>query len=187
MNKYHILFTSLLLTVSCSLRAGNFQIDKEHSELSASMHASPSHDFTSVAKDYTCNIEITPETLAVTKAVCRFKFSNLDSGKSSRDKKMRNWIDVDTYPEAEFAMTEQLPDNIDGEHLAAGIFTMHGVKLPITVAYTVRQEGKRILLDGHSILNHEDWGLKQVRLFIFSVDPILKPSFHLEGTLTPDA
>ncbi|MGZ0656276.1 YceI family protein [Coraliomargarita sp. W4R72] len=185
--KSKILLLASLLGLTLTAHAQHFTVDKSQSELSATMHASPSHDFTSVAKDYTCDIEIAPETLAVTKAVCRFNFSELDSGKSSRDKKMQNWIDVDTFPEAQFVMTQNLPDNKDDEHVATGTFTMHGVELPITIAYTVRQEGKRILLDGHSTINHEDWGLKQVRLFIFSVNPILKPSFHLEGTLTPDA
>jgi polyisoprenoid-binding protein YceI len=178
---------TLLFASASSLFAGNFNIDKARSELSATMHASPSHDFTSGATDYTYDIQIDPETLVVTKAICSFKFSDLDSGKSSRDKKMRKWIDVDKYPAATFEMKTRLPDNDAGEQVASGTFTMHGVSLPMNITFTVKKSGDQITLDGHTKMNHLDWKLEQVKLFFFSVDPVLKPSFHLEGTLTTDA
>ena len=58
---------------------------------------------------------------------------------------------------------------------------MHGVSRPIQISYTVEKIGDRIILEGHTQLNHEQWGLKPVRLLFFSVNPVLKPSFHLEG------
>jgi len=171
-------------TVSAA-SAGNFQVDKEKSELAATMHASPSHDFTSVATDYSYDIQIDPATLQVKKANCSFKFSDLDSGKSSRDKKMCKWMNVEKYPTAKFEMQSQLPDNEAGEHVAAGAFTMHGVSLPMNIAYTVERNGEQIILNGHTEVDHENWGLEQVKLFFFSVDTVLKPKFHLVGSLTP--
>ncbi len=184
MRIYQILPYCLLsaLIVSTS-SAGNYQIDKGQSELAATMHASPSHDFRSVAQDYTYDIEINPETLKVEKARCSFKFADLDSGKRSRDSKMCKWMNIEKYPKASFEMTEQLPDNSEGAHVAKGTFTMHGMKRLITIAYTVQREGEQIILDGHSEIDHENWGLEQVRLFFFSVDTLLKPHFHLVGTL----
>jgi len=182
----YILLT-LLFATATPLLAGNFTVDKTRSELSASMHASPSHDFTSVATDYHYDIQIDPETLVVTKAICSFKFSDLDSGKNSRDKKMRKWMNVEKYPVAAFKMQSLLPDNDAGEHVASGVFTMHGVSLPMNIAFTVKKLGDQIILDGHTEMNHKDWGLKQVKLFFFSVDTLLKPKFHLVGTLSSDA
>jgi polyisoprenoid-binding protein YceI len=170
------------LTVSAAF-AGNFKIDKDKSELAATMHASPPHGFTSVAKNYVYDIEIDPETLSVNKAVCSFKFADLDSGKNSRDKKMCKWMNVEKYPKAAFEMKSQLPDNASNEHVARGSFTMHGVERPITIAYTLKREGKQIILDGHCQFDHKDWGLEQVRLLFFAVDTLLKPHFHLVGTL----
>lgn len=176
-------FIALATALSCN--AGNFQIDKEQSELAATMHASPSHDFTSVAKDYIYDIEIDPTTLTVSQAVCSFKFADLDSGKNSRDKKMCKWMDIEKYPTAKFEMNTQLPDNAAGEHVAKGTFTMHGTERPITINYTLKREGEQVILKGHCQFDHKDWGLEQVRLLFFSVETLLKPHFHLVGTLQP--
>ena len=178
------LLSTLLLTLAAgSTFAGNFAVDKTQSELAATMHASPSHNFTSVAKDYEYDIEIDPANLSVSKAVCSFKFADLDSGKKSRDKKMRKWMDIGEHPIAKFEMTKQLPDNAAGEHVAEGNFTMHGEARPITINYTLTQKGEQFILAGHCQFDHKDWGLEQVRLFFFSVDTLLKPHFRLVGTL----
>lgn len=178
----YLTFTALGV---CPTFAGNYQIDKSASELSATMHASPSHNFTSVATDYAYDIEIDPVTLQVKKASCSFQFADLDSGKGSRDKKMRKWMDLAKYPAAKFEMQSQLSDNEAGEHVAAGVFTMHGVSLPMNIAFTVEKQGDQVILNGHTEMDHKNWGLEQVRLFIFSVDTLLKPEFHLVGTLQP--
>jgi polyisoprenoid-binding protein YceI len=179
----HISYLLLISLAAAPLHAGNYQIDKTQSELAADMHATPSHRFTSVAQDYTYDIEINPETLEVEKARCSFKFADLDSGKSSRDSKMCKWMNIEKYPEATFELTEQLPDNVEDARVAKGTFTMHGMTRPITIAYTVHRENGQVILDGHSEFDHGDWGLEQVRLFFFSVDTLLKPHFHLVGTL----
>lgn len=177
----HLLFISLAAAGSAC--AADLLIDQSQSELSATMHASPSHNFTSVAKDFDCEIQIDPKTLKVSSATCSFKFKDLDSDKSSRDEKMCKWMNIEKYPTARFELLKQLPDNDAGEHVAEGTFTMHGKTRPITLTYTLRSEGERIQLDGHCEINHENWGLDQVRLLFFSVDPLLKPKFHLVGSL----
>lgn len=184
MQKHHILTSVCFLIVSSiSAFAAHYSVDEAASELAATMHASPSHDFTSVAKDYTCDIEIEPETLSVLRAKCSFTFAGLDSGKESRDNKMRKWMDIKKFPAAQFEMTEQLPDNAAGEHVAKGNFTMHGEIHPITINYTLEREDGQLVLEGHCTLDHQDWGLDKVRLLFFSVDPVVKPHFRLVGQL----
>lgn len=165
----------------------SLEIDKSQPELSATMHASPSHDFTTVAQDYKCDIELDPETLTITKAICSFNFSDLDSGKNSRDKKMRNWMDVDLHPQASFEMTQLETAPETGTQIAVGDFTMHGVVKVIRIPFTVKRIGDSIEVEGLTEINHEDWGLKQVRLLFFSVDTQLKPHFRIHGTLSKDA
>ncbi len=166
-----------------ALFAGNYSADKEHSELSATMHAVPSHQFTSVATDYAYDITIDPQTLAIQSASCSFEFSDLDSGEKSRDKKMCDWMDIEKYPSASFKMTDVQPPNADGQQVATGDFTMHGVTIPVTIPVTVTKHGDTIIIEGETELDHRNWGLKKVRLWFFSVDPVLKPHFHLEGSL----
>ena len=96
-------------------------------------------------------------------------------------------MDIETYPVATFEMKELLPDNEAGEHVATGDFTMHGVTQPMKIAFTLTQTGDNIVMDGHTEINHEDWGLERVRLLFFSVNPLLKPHFHLVGKLDTDA
>ena len=170
-----------------SLLAGNYVIDKAQSELAATMHATPPHNFTSVAKNFTCDIDIDPETLAITKAICSFNFEDLDSGKDARDKKMCKWMDIEKHPTATFEMKQLLPQNEAGEQVALGDFTMHAITQPVKVAFTLKREDDTIIIEGHSEMNHEDWGLNRVRLLFFSVDPLLKPHFRLVGKLNSDA
>jgi hypothetical protein len=80
-------------------------------------------------------------------------------------------------------MKTQMPDNVSNEHVARGSFTMHGVERLITIVYMVKREGGQIILDGRCQFDHKDWDSEQVRLLFFSVDTILKPHFHLIGTL----
>lgn len=178
--------TTYLLLISLatgSAFAGTLNIDKSQSELAATMHASPSHNFTSVANDYTCKIEIDPNTRTIEDAVCSFNFTDLDSGKNSRDKKMRSWMDIQKHPTAKFIFEKNLPDAESGEHVAKGTFYMHGKERPITITYTLQNKDDQITLDGHTEFNHKDWGLDQVRLLFFSVDPVIKPHFNLVGKL----
>ena len=170
-----------------SLFAGNYVVDMDQSELAATMHATPPHNFTSVAKNFICDIDIDPETLTVTKVVCSFDFEDLDSGKAARDKKMCKWMDTEKHPTATFKMKQLLPYNEAGEQVALGDFTMHAVTQSVKVAFALKQEGDTIIIEGHSEMNHEDWGLERVRLLFFSVDPLLKPHFRLVGKLNSDA
>lgn len=180
-----IVSAAFLLLSICPIHAGNFIVDKTQSELAADMHASPSHDFTTVARDYTYDIEINPDTLVVTKASCRFKFADLDSDKNARDKKMRKWMDVEAYPEASFTMKKLTPTGELGSYLAEGDFAMHGKHLPLKIDLQIQRRGEAITLTGTSQLDHRDWGLEKVRLFFFTVDPVLKPRFQLVGKLQP--
>ena len=179
----HLLFLSVLLVQAQLVHAGNFVVDKSQSELAADMHASPSHDFTSVAQDFSCDIEIDPQTLAIRKAVCRFKFDDLDSEKGSRDKKMRKWIDTEKYPAAEYTMQSIRPAEGAGHYIATGTFKMVGIERPLEIDFQVERQGEKIVLSGSTELDHRQWGLKKVRLLFFTVNPLLKPHFKLVGHL----
>ena|GEM_PF-567464 len=184
MKMHSILLSSALLCLaSATARAGNFVVDKSQSELAADMHASPSHNFTTVAKDYACDIEIDPDSLRITKATCRFEFEALDSGKDSRDKKMRKWMNIERYPEASYTMEKLTATGKPGSYLAEGVFTMHGTSLPLNIQVRLERTGDEITLTGESELDHREWGLEKVRLLFFSVDPLLKPRFRLVGQL----
>ena len=190
MKTIHLTLIFGLLLAHATLQAGNFVVDKTKSELAADMHASPSHDFTSVAQKYSCDIDIDPQTLAIQKAVCRFQFDALDSGKTGRDKKMRKWLDSKTYPEAEYTMQSLRPGKTTGHYVASGSFKMVGIERPLEIDIQLERDGDTIILSGSTEMDHRQWGLEKVRLLFFTVDPSLKPHFKLVGHLgskNPDA
>ena len=171
----------LAVMTGMSLFAGNFKVDREVSEVAVDAKASPPHAFISVATDYEYDIQIDSKTLAVSKAVFRFKFSDLDSNSAKRDKKMRSWMDVGNNEDARFELDSVR--EVDGKTVGVGAFFMHGVSKEVEVPFRVEREGSKVVLDGGAEFSYEDWGLEIVRLFVFSVKPVIKPRFHLEGIL----
>ncbi len=176
-------WTTVIATVcNGSLLAGNFKVDKKVSEVAVNAKASPSHTFTSVAKEYSYDIDIDPESLEVSKAVFSFKFSDLDSNKAKRDKKMRNWMDVSAHPEAKFTLKEV--EDRAGQKIGKGSFFMHGVSKDIEIPFSVTRDGDNVILDGEVTFSYEDWDLEIIRLFYFlTVNPNITPRFHLVGVL----
>lgn len=179
--------TFLLIAIAVSmtgvsLSAGNFQVDRAVSEVAVKAKASPPHSFESVAQYYEYDIQVDPASLAVSKAVFSFNFSDLDSNSAKRDKKMRSWMDVAINQSARFELDRV--KLVDGKSVGIGTFSMHGVSKEIEVTFSVTQDGEKIVLDGEAEFSYEDWGLEIVRLFIFTVKPVIQPYFHLEGTLS---
>ena len=165
-----------------SLSAGNFQVDRAVSEVAVKAKASPPHSFKSVAQDYEYDIQIDPASLAVSNAVFSFNFSDLDSNSAKRDKKMRSWMDVAVNQSAQFELGRVKV--VDGKSVGVGTFSMHGVSKEIDVTFSVTRQGEKLVLDGEAEFSYEDWGLEIVRLFLFTVKPVIQPHFHLEGVLS---
>ncbi|EDY85283.1 hypothetical protein VDG1235_4918 [Verrucomicrobiia bacterium DG1235] len=135
-----------------------------------------------MAKDYVYDIDIDPDSLEVRKAAFSFKFENLDSDKAKRDKKMRDWMNIDVHPEARFTLKKVV--EIDGQKVGKGSFFMHGVSRDIEIPFSVESDGDQVTLDGSVTLDYENWDLKIIRLFyVLTVDTEITPHFHLVGSL----
>lgn len=187
MNLKHILtYSSLICFGLVQLQAGNYSVDASKSEIGARVHASPPHNFTSKATQYNYDIEINSKTLEVLKANYDFRFDRLDSENEKRDKKMCNWMSIEQYPSARFEMLQAEPTAVKGEFIATGRFTMHGQSKTVQIPFSIKREGEMIILEGGTELNCMDWGLEKIRLFIFTVDPVIKPYFKLVGQLSND-
>lgn len=162
--------------------AGNYQIDKSKSTVAVDARATPPHTFTSVAKDYQYDIQIEPGKLSLDKAIFSFKFEDLDSDNSKRDKKMRNWMEIGIHPKARFELGEVVEG--PGELIGKGTYFMHGIEVEIEVPFSINRDGDIVTIDGTAEFNYEDWDLEIIKLFIFTVKPELKVHFHLEGSLS---
>jgi len=169
-----------LALICNSLHAGNYQVNKEASKIVVDSRATPPHTVTSYVRNYQSDIQIDPETLAVSNASFSFKLSDLDSEHKKRDKKMHTWIESAKIPEIVFKLSEV--SVVEGQSIGKGTLSMHGIFKEIEIPFAVTKEGKNILLDGNANFSYEDWGLAIIKLFLFRVRPELKVKFHLEGT-----
>jgi polyisoprenoid-binding protein YceI len=172
---------SIVIASIASTYGGNFEIDRSASVIGADAKASPPHTFTTIATDYTYDIQINPETLDVSKATFSFKFSDLDSNSAKRDKKMLDWMNIVVNPKASFELTETVLR--EGQTIGKGTFSMHGTSREIEIPFVVSKNGDKVILDGETEFDYTDWDLEIVRLLFFTVKPSLKPHFHLEGTI----
>lgn len=167
--------------LAISTWAAPFKVSKPDSLVAVDARATPPHTFTSVLKDYEYDIRLDPDSLEAQTVKFAFNFADLDSDEPKRDKKMLGWMDVDTHPSAHFELTKVV--DRDGMKIGMGTFYMHGVTKDIEVPFSIKRDGKTILIDGTAEFDYMDWDLKKVRLLIFTVKPELKVHFHLEGTL----
>jgi polyisoprenoid-binding protein YceI len=173
------LFGTLALVCS-SLHAGNYQINKEASEILVDSHATPPHTVTSYVREYQSDIQMDPITLTVSSANFSFKVSDLDSEHEKRDKKMYSWIGSTTFPEIVFKLSDV--SVTAGQSIGKGTLSMHGVSKNIEAPFTVTKAGENIIIDGSATFSYEDWDLEIIKLFLFRVRPELMVKFHLEGT-----
>ncbi len=176
-------FCAILASVlfSTALQAGNLNVNPASSEILVDSKASPPHTVTSFVRKYESDIQIDPDTLAVSSARFAFQLKDLDSEHEKRDKKMNSWIESDKFPEIVFEMSNV--SMVDGHNVATGSLYMHGVSKSVNVPFTVSKSGDTVTIDGSADFSYEDWGLEIIRLFIFKVKPELNVRFHLEGTL----
>lgn len=174
------------MTTTCftgSAGVARFIPDYKASTLAVDAKASPPHSFTVTAEEFETEIEIDPDSLVPTSAVCRFRFDDMDSEKKKRDAKMRKWIESDTYPSATFTLRE-VRANPDGTgRLAVGDFQMHGQTRSVSFPFSVQRKGDRVVIEGRAAMDYTQWDLPIVRLLFFKVKKDIQPHLHLEGRL----
>ncbi|WP_342319719.1 YceI family protein [Corynebacterium mayonis] len=93
--------------------------------------------------------------------------TNLTTDSDRRDTNVRNKIlHTDTYPEAVFAVTQevdvsQLPeDGSVGQVELTGEMTIHGVTQPVTHTFDVVRSGENVIVAGDVPINREDYGVQ---------------------------
>ncbi|MBL4575430.1 MAG: YceI family protein [Opitutaceae bacterium] len=182
-----VTFTMLLIAFIALTSASAstlFEIDKDLSVVAVDVKASPPHSFTVTLKDYEAEIQIDPVNKQIESVSFTFKFSDLDSKKKKRDKKMRKWMDIQKHPDVLFTLTAA--EKIEGKTVGRGDFLMHGVSREITIPFDLTVNGDKAILDGGTIINHHEWELETISLLFLKVKPELNIHFHLEGSLVED-
>lgn len=131
----------------------------------------PLHTFTGTSNRLTGEINF--ETNEVDFFV---DLETLDTGIGRRDRDMRETLETDTYPFAEF--TGQLLTSFNPSSSSAqaarvrGTFKLHGVSRTITVAGTLQKTGNQIRLIADWEVRLEDYNITPPRLLLVRVNQV---------------
>jgi polyisoprenoid-binding protein YceI len=168
--------------LSVSLLGGppsSVQINKDASWVQAKIFASPPHSFTGAPAPYDLELVVDEALGSVALAKFSFKFADFTTGNKKRDKKMWEWMDLEKHPEVAFVLRRTEP--VGNGFLAVGDLSLHGVVREVAIPFSLDWKDGDFVLDGTCTIDHRDWDLKKIRMFLFSVNPVLEISIHLEG------
>ena len=148
------------------------EIDKEASSIAANVKAT-GHRFDAVVTDYELDLRWDPDSRSIVGARLVFDFEDVKTGRSRRDREMREWIEHETYPGAAFVL--QAIEEEAGGLVARGLFSMHRTEREIEFPVTVDEFNGTLRIRAETVLDHRDWELEEIRAFLFmTVDPELE-------------
>lgn len=175
-----VCIAALFAALPAALPAAELLVSKEKSSFAVGVKASPPHSFDVLLKDYAAAVTLDPEG-EVSAATFSFRFDDLDSDNSKRDKKMRDWVDTKSFPDVAFTLSEIRRSG--DERIAVGEIQMHGVSHPVEFPFTLAVEGDQATLSGAATLDYREWNLEIISLLFFKVKPELDIHFTLRGAL----
>lgn len=159
-----------------ALSAKPLKVDPEASSAVVEVKAT-GHSFTVDLTDYEAAISL-KEDGSVEAARFTFSPNHLDSDSKKRDRKMLEWIEVESFPKIGFQLMEVRDGNV-----AVGNLTMHGQTRQVTFPFEVERSGKLVKISGSAVVDHREFGLEVITLMFFKVKPELQFEFSLVGAL----
>lgn len=110
-----------------------------------------------------------------------FRFTDLKTGKTDRDAKMIEWLGGGV-PEGRFDLGT-LALAPDGQGVANGNLTFHGVTQRIEFPVQVTRADDTTTITGEASIDYRSWNLKVIRMLLaVKVDPVVKVKFKLIGS-----
>ena len=146
--------------------AQEFMTEAGHAEFTSSV---PLHTFTGESDHLVGRIDLSENVVDF-----YLDLTTLETGIGKRDKDMRETLETDEYPFAEFF--GELDSPIDRSvyeaqpAIATGTFTIHGVSREITVNGTVTPQEDGLQLEASWTLRLEDYDIEPPSLLVFKVD-----------------
>jgi len=112
----------------------------------------------------------------------------LDTGNNKRDKDMRQTLDTENFPFAEFTgKLKNIPDitKLDNREVSvAGEFTVHGVTKQMEITGTLKKNDENILVEATWELNLNDFDIEPPGILFYRVDEIV--NVEIEALLNPE-
>lgn len=151
------------------------------------------HTFHGEARNFTGNAVLEAgATPPVQKATLHFKTAALTTFNNDRDKKMWEWLKIDTHPDATFALEkvkliEGDAEKADASHPArfqvTGTLTLNGVQQSITGSAQGWRDKDRLVVSGSTVIDTLKYGLPQIRQALLTVGTNVKTSYRFTFVL----
>jgi polyisoprenoid-binding protein YceI len=118
----------------------------------------------------------------VTEATFQFRYDEITSGSTGKDKKVRDWLEAETYPIGTF--TSERVETENGTTYLVGPLQLHGQSHPARFRCEVVRRDGQVNFLSQATIDYSDWGLPDLRIFAFKVQQELEIRVALSGVLT---
>ncbi|MDZ7714895.1 MAG: YceI family protein [Balneolaceae bacterium] len=174
--------TVVIIVIFCcigNLFSQSFKTDTGYVEFKSSV---PLHSFTGTSNHLVGKISLPDSTVDF-----YIDLNTLDTGIGKRDRDMRQTLEVEEYPFAEFYgklssrfnYSEQDTQSVT----ATGKFTLHGISKQIEVNGKLYPNEKGLYLEASWILNLSDYNIKPPGILFYRVDE--EQEIKIEALLNP--
>lgn len=179
-NKKSALFALVcFLAVQSTLAQGVYQAKDGLAEFKSEV---PLHSFTGTSNHLVGKISLADSTVDF-----YLDLATLDTGNNKRDKDMRETLEVEKYPFAEFfgklvsdfnpQVEEPQPVTVSGE------FTIHNVTQRVEIEGTLKNTSGGLSVDASWTLNMTDYDIRPPGILFYRVDEEI--DVHIKATLKP--
>lgn len=142
-----------------------FYTEKGHVEFTSEV---PLHSFTGISNHLTGKISLADSTVDF-----YLDLTTLDTGNGKRDKDMRETLETDTYPFAEFfgklTTAFDTTSSATQEARVQGEFKMHGATKSVSIDGTLQKTAEGLQLNAAWTLNLRDYDIKPPGILFYRV------------------
>jgi polyisoprenoid-binding protein YceI len=148
-----------------AVAADKYEVDAAHTSIGFSISHMVISKTKGHFKEFTSSIEFDSEKKVVTGVTTTIKAASIDTANAKRDEHLRSadFFDVEKFPEITF--TAKSIEQKNGQWMANGTFTMHGVSKEIALPFRVLGPIKdpwgneRLGVEATITINRKDYGL----------------------------
>lgn len=181
--KGNILAALALMIGAAQLVAGGtiLEIDRAASSIEIEGKALGFIPANFVVEEFDATIALQERTLELKGAEIALAYDTLTSGAEARDRKIRDWLEADRYPNGSFRL--QRTERIGDERFAIGTLRLHGQSGEARFQYDTSIDGKVVTVRAKALIDYRKWGLPVLRVLFFKVRPELEIRLELVGDM----
>lgn len=173
---------ALLCLALAAAPAAPLQID--HATSSIQIHGKAAGLFPAEFRFETFEAALEIREAEIVDASFAFRYDEITSGSAAKDKKIRGWLEAETYPLGSF--TTERVEVEDGITYLAGSLLLHGKTRPARFRCQLAEDEGEVLFQARATIDYSDWDLPDLRIFLFTVQRELEIRVALSGDLAAD-